>query len=410
MNILQVNKFFHFRGGADKYFFELSELLQSHGHRVLYLSSKSSRNRPTEFARYFVSGYSEDTFQDLSAGAKALAFANGIYSLEARVRVRQLLRDHRVEIGHAHNIFYQVSPSIFATLKEHSVPAVMSLLDSAIVCAAASLYVKGSECYRCKDSLLNILRYRCYHESLPASLMGLLAKLTHQTLDVWRHVDLFFTASAHFRNLLVEWGLDGSRIIVNPYFNRLLDQPPCHDHDGYSLFVGRISMEKGIDTLLRAYQEIRYPLVIVGEGPARLWAEEYVREHKMDHVRFLGFVSGQQEMTELLRRCHFVVVPSSWYELFPLIATDALCLGKPVVASDSGGIPEIVEHETNGLIFPRLDAAALRQHVRRMIAEPGLAEHLGRRGRAKASGEYRADLHYNRVLAAYRSLLGNRAA
>jgi glycosyltransferase involved in cell wall biosynthesis len=406
LKVLQINKFFRFRGGADKYFFELSQLLQNNGHEVQYFSTKNKKNKLSEFEEYFVDGFSEDEKNEIPLIVKAKSFFRGIYSLDAQKKIQQLVAKHSPDIAHAHNIFYQISPSIFPTLKERGIPTVMSLLDTQVICASAALFVENKECYRCKHSFVNILKYRCYQHNFPASVMGFLAKEFHQSINIWKNVDIFFTASSNLRRLFIEWGFDGSKIKVNPYFNNFVNSVPCYESDGYALFVGRLSAEKGIDTLLHAFKKSTMPLVIIGDGPQRDWAIQFIRENSLQHIKIVGFVSSQEELNKYISRSSFVVIPSNWFEVFPLIALDALSLGKPVIGANTGGIPEIVDDGKNGFIFERLNADDLADKVKNLQNNDYLCKELGKNGRKKAESEYTVERHYSRMMEEYSSLLG----
>ncbi|MGA2507470.1 MAG: glycosyltransferase family 4 protein [Chitinispirillaceae bacterium] len=405
MRILSINKFHYFRGGADKYFFDLSKLLESNGHTVAHFSTKSKHNVDSPFSDFFVKGFSEDEYSDATLFSKINAFINGIYSFESKKKIKELSDKFKPDIAHAYNIFYQLSPSVFVGLKKRNIPTVMSLLDAQIICGAASFYLNNKECFLCKQSNFNLLRNKCYHNNFFASMMGYLAKEMHSFSNIWNNVDKFITASNNFKNLLVTWGFNPDKIHVIPYFDPLTKENPAYELGDYALFVGRLSFEKGIDVLLESYKKINYPLVIIGEGPQRNWVEEFIKKNKMKNVTLIGFVSSKEGLVKHIRGCRFVIIPSSWYELYPLIALNSFSLGKPVIGSNSGGIPEIIENEKNGLLFEKSNSFELEKSITRLIKDDCLCLTLGKAGRQKALDEYTESKHYERILNVYKSLI-----
>ena len=404
MKILHINKFFHFTGGGDRYFFDLASVMKQRGHENIFFSTLDPANYETPYEKYFVKGFSEANFSTLHLADKIRIFFNGIYSFEAKRKIRHLLRETKPNIAHVYNIFYQLSPSIFHSLKAENVPVVMSLLDSQTICASGSLYVKGHDCQRCKESHINIIKNRCFKNSLPASLMGFFAKKVHNLLKIWENVDLFITASSNFKDILVDWGFDEEKIVVNPYYAEVKTVTPHYNFQDYCLFVGRLTFEKGVDILLEAIKKVNVKLVIIGDGSARKWMEDYVKTENMKNVAFLGTIESKKELYNYIKNSMFIIIPSSWFELFPLIALNSFCLGKPVIGSDSGGIPEIVEHRKNGLIFHRGDSDGLKNAIEYLVNDKNLIIEYGKNARKKAEENYTEEKHYSKIIDAYDSV------
>ena len=408
MKILHINKFFHFTGGGDRYFFDLANIMKQCGHENMFFSTMSPENRKTAYEKYFVKGFSESNFDFLNFRDKIRIFFNGIYSFEAERKIRDLIKDTKPDIAHVYNIFYQLSPSIFYPLKAAGIPVVMSLLDTQVICASASLCLKGHYCQKCKKSRMNIVKNRCFKNSIPASYMGFLAKEVHNFLKIRENVDSFITASKNFKNILVDWGFDENKIIINPYFTDVDSITPCYNFQDYCLFVGRLTFEKGVDILLKAIKNIDTKLLIVGDGPAREWMEDFVEKHSLKNVKFTGLIKSKGTLYEYIRNSMFTIIPSNWFEVFPLIALDSFCLGKPVVGSDSGGIPEIVNHKENGLIFHRGDTAALRDAIEYLLSNKNLIIEYGKNARKKAEENYTPEKHYSKVMGVYNLALQGR--
>ena len=405
MKILHINKFFHFTGGGDRYFFDLASVMKQHGHENVFFSTLDPANHKTPYEKYFVKGFSEANFSTLNFMDKIRIFFNGIYSFEAKRKIRYLIKDTKPDIAHVYNILYQLSPSIFHSLEREGIPIVMSLLDSHIICASASLCVKGHDCQRCKESYINIIKNKCFKNSIPASFMGFLAKKVHNLLKIWGNVDLFITASKNFKDILVNWGFDEEKIIVNPYFTDVDTITPCYNFQDYCLFVGRLTFEKGVDILLKAIRNLNVKLVIIGDGSERDWMESYVKKKNMKNVEFLGMIENKEKLYNYIKNSMFTIIPSNWFELFPLIALNSFCLGKPVIGSNSGGIPEIVDHRKNGLIFHRGNSEGLRDAIEYLLDNKNLIIEYGKNARRKAEENYTEKKHYSKIMEVYNSVL-----
>jgi len=405
VRILHINKFFHFTGGGDRYFFDVADIMKQKGHENIFFSTHDSNNCKTPYEKYFVKGFSEKNINSFGFWEKVRVFFNGIYSFEAKKNIRKLIKDTRPDIAHVYNIFYQISPSIFHTLKKEGVPIVMSLLDSHIICASATLYNQGHNCDKCSRSYVNILTNKCYKNSFLPSLMAFFAKVIHKSLKLWDEVDLFMTASQNFKNLLINWGFDKDKIMINPYYAKTEEVPPLYNFKDYFLFVGRLTFEKGVDVLLEAMKNISgIKLKIMGDGNARNWMENYVKKHNIKNVEFIGTIENKSEFYEYIRNAMFVVVPSTWFD-FPLIVLNSFCAGKPVIGSNSGGIPEMIDHRKNGLIFHRGRSKELEDAIKYLLRNKDLVIKYGKNARQKAEKIYTVERHYSRIMQVYNTVL-----
>jgi glycosyltransferase involved in cell wall biosynthesis len=397
MRILNVNKFYYLRGGSERYFFDLARLLESRGHEVIPFSMKGDRNVASNYDDFFVS---EVDFRDPASWRGRLrASLRVLYSLEARRKIRNLIRQTGPRVGHLHNFAHQLSPSILGPMKDAGMRIVQTLHDYKLVCPTYRFYADDQVCERCRSGkYFEAVRMRCNGGSLGASIVNALEMtLHHRILRLYRHVDTFVAPSRFMREKVIEFGVADDRVVQLPYYLDLSAYPESSATGEYMVFVGRLSEEKGIFTLLRAMRDAGdLPLLVVGEGPMEPGLRRAAEEGAPGRVKFLGHLDGT-ELRDTVARSRCVVVPSEWYENSPLAIYEAFALGRPVVGSRIGGIPELVIHEKTGLLFEPGNVDGLAEGLRRLSADPELARSLGRQARAEVETLCDPDLHLARL-------------
>jgi glycosyltransferase involved in cell wall biosynthesis len=406
MRILMVNKFHHMLGGVERYIGELTLLLEHEGHEVIPFAMAHPANDPSPYEHYFVSSLN---FFDASKRPPALKVAERvIYSREARRKISQLIEAVQPDLAHVHNICHYISPSILDALHGYAVPTLMTLHEYKLICPTYSLWVDGEICERCRGGrYYHCVLRSCSHGSLHASLLNAVEGYVHRALRIYDRVDAFVSPSRFLMRKHVEHGFDPTRFSVIPNFVIEENYTPRFDHDDYFAYVGRLTQFKGVGTLLKAVAQLRptVPLLIIGDGPARQDLEKQAEQLGLPNARFVGFHSGHV-LHNLIRGAMFVVVPSEWYENCPYSVLEAFALGKPVVGADIAGIPELVEHGVDGLLFAHGQAADLAEQMARLLEGPStLLREFGQAGRAKLERDHNKDTHYARLAALYASLM-----
>lgn len=404
-----VNKFHYPRGGAEHYMFRLAGLLEQRGTQVDYFAMHDARNLPCATDRYFVS---EVDFEQPPAGLAGRVGMAGrmVYSVEARRKMSRLLADRPVGLAHVHNIYHQLSPSLLAPLRRRGIPIVMTVHDFKLVCPVYSLMSHGEICERCVGNGFGpAVKRRCNRSSLSGSLLVAGETWAHRRLGLYRDgIDVFITPSAFARDRLIQGGYPADRIVVVPNCVVADDYHPEHRAGDHTLYVGRLSREKGLEVLVRAAAETGARVKMVGDGPLRPALERMIGESGAD-VELLGFRSGD-ELSAAVQAASAVVMPSICHDNCPLAVIEAMAWGKPVIGSRVGGIPELVRDGEEGLLVPHGDAAALGAAMVRLQGDPALAEQMGRAGRERVETYYDADPHYRAVAAAYRLAVETRRA
>ena len=404
-----VQTFHYRRGGDSTHMFNLSELLSENGHEVVHFAMKHPRNLPSPHSGYFSSEIDFPSLLESGSPASACkVLTKSIYNGEARKKIARLADDTKPDIAHFHNIHGHLTTSIIEPLRKRGIPIVWTCHDYRLVCPNTSFLSRGEVCERCLPTRYwNAPLQRCKKGSLPASFVAMLTSCWDRMTGVPRRVDRFITPSRFLRGKMIEGRIDGDKVIAMPNFTDLDIRPHAGEGD-YFIYTGRLSHEKGIDILIRAAGSIEGArLLLVGEGPVEEELKEEAEKYGNGRVEFTGFLSGE-DFERKVAGARFIVLPSRWYENLPFSIMEAMAAGKPVVATDIGGIPEMVDDGETGLLFPVGNEEALRGCLARMNSDPELRREMGRRGREKAERLYGRARHYESIMEVYDAVLAAR--
>jgi len=339
--------------------------------------------------------------------SRALMFSS--WGRRAYARVRRELRRLRPDVVHVHNFWWALSPSIFLAAKAEGVPTVMTLHNYRLICPGALLMRGGRVCEVClgRTPWRGVPR-ACYRRS--AAQTALVARMidSNRRRGTWhRYVDAFIALTEFSRQKFIEGGLPAGRIHVKPNF--LADDPgPALGEGEGAIFIGRLSREKGVHTLIEAWRPAgRAPLVLVGDGPERAALE--ARASSIQGIRFTGGLA-HDEALESIGRAAFLVLPSTCYETFGRTIIEAFACGRPVVASRLGAMAEVVEDGRTGLLFEPGNARDLAEKIRFILDHPAERERMGREARAEFERRYTTEADYPRLMAIYEKAIENARA
>jgi glycosyltransferase involved in cell wall biosynthesis len=408
MKVLLINKFYYVRGGTERYCFDLAELLQRKGHKVIPFSMAHEKNLECEYAPYFVDEISLDRSNDLRRPLATLrAAARAIYSYQAQRNLKMLISETRPDVAYLHNIHHQISLSILPVLKRQRIPIVWRLHDYALFCPNSLFYSQGAVCEACGGGhYYQIVLRACRRGSRGASLVACLGSYLDRWLRLADQVDLFIAPSHFLRAKMIKHGLEADRVVVQPNFvdvHPFAPAPPrparrLGQGEGYWLYAGRLSKEKGVETLIRAVAQVpEVRLKIAGDGPQRAELQAQARERGEGRITFAGHLSPDG-VREVLQAARAIVVPSEWYENCPYTILEAFAAGKPVIASNIGGIPELVRDGWDGLLFKAGDADDLAERIRLLASDLCKSEELGSHARQKVEQDLAAEAHYRGFL------------
>lgn len=402
-HLLSINSYHYRRGGADAAYFDHAALMESLGWRNTFFSMRFPDNLPCESSDYFV-----DEIQfghDYSVREKVVKATKVIYSFEARRKLRELISDRRPDIAHLHNIYHHLSPSILSLLKESGIPAVMTAHDLKIACPNNKMLNSSGVCERCKggrhyQAILN----RCVLDSVAASTIVALESTLHRWLGSYRrNLARIISPSRFFIDKFVDWGWPRTSFVHIPNFVDANAFEPAFDPGGYLVYLGRLSREKGLLTLVHAATRAKVPLVLVGTGP--LGDELKQTAARLDApVTFAGYKTGE-ELRTLVRGARAAVLPSECYENAPFSVLESLAMGKPVVGARIGGIPEMIRHHETGWLFESGNVDALELALRSAYECPKeKLVTLGRQGRHLVETEFTRERYVSAMLQVYGEL------
>lgn len=375
MKVLLVNKFHYKKGGSETYYFTLARALQRNGHEVIFFSMKDEeRNLPCRQEEYFVSNAS------VRGGIKSRLnmFLHLAYSKEAYTNMKRLLAEEKPDLVILNLVHKQITLSIIDAIREYdrSLPIFWTMHDLITVCPAYTMLDgKGNICEKCMSgSYRPCIANKCIKGNALMSCLSVYEADYIRRRKWYDQVDLFICPSAFYKNKLEQANFTSGEICLlrNP-LPIYEEQEINTQNEGYLLYFGRLCAEKGVKTLLNAVKRVGCRLLVLGTGPMEKELKEYARE--MQNVEFKGFCQGK-ELEDYIRNSLCVVLPSEWYENGPYSAMEAMAMGKPLIVSDMGGLPELVEEEKNGYIYEAgKGAGALEECIRKLMRLSEVAYH-----------------------------------
>lgn len=401
--ILSINSYHYRRGGSDVVYLDHAALMESLGWDNAFFSMQHQKNLPTPWSRYFIDelefGGAYSLGQKISMAAKA------VYSFEAQRKLRSLLQDFRPDVAHLHCIYHHQSPSILPVLTEAGIPVVMTAHDLKIACPAYKMLNRTGVCERCKDgSVLNVIRHRCVRDSLAASVIVAAESGLQRTMQTYRkHLTKVVAPSRFFLEKFVEWGWPREQFVYIPNYVDASKFEPTFEPGDYFFYFGRLALEKGVGTLIRAAARAGVRLRIAGTGPEGDVLKALAAEVGGD-IEFLGFVSGDP-LWKLLREARAIVLPSEWYENAPMSVLEAYASGKPVIGARIGGIPEMVMEGETGWLFESGSVVELAEKLADVQSHPGaVISAMGQAARRVVEDRFNERQYLNAMLRLYESL------
>ena len=397
--ILNVSQNYHVRGGSDRYFFTLAELLRKHGHRVVPFTAASPNNEPSEWENYFPRGAD---FEHPGAG-DLLRF---LYSHDAVKSIRRLIKDTDINLAHFHIYYGKLTASILEVLKRDGIPLIQTLHEYKLTCPVYSHLSNDQICEACEGKhFWRALPKRCNRGSLARTALSVTESYISKMLGAVKKFDHFISVSHFLRKKMISHGMPEDKISTVHNFVDVSDITPNFSEGDYVLYFGRVHRSKGILTLIEAAVPLTdVPIYIVGDGEAMSEVQQIIEQNGCKHIHLLGFKQGD-ELRELIRNSLCTVLPSEWYENCPMSVLESYAYGKPVIGADIGGIPELIVDGVDGFLVSSGEQETLRDRLLWMFAHKNEAAEMGRIGRYKMETEFNADIHYKRIMNVYQQFL-----
>jgi glycosyltransferase involved in cell wall biosynthesis len=387
MNILLIHNFYQQPGGEDQVFRAEAALLEAHGHKVI-------------------------RFQEHNEGVKQRSTfelaTDTIWNRWTFKQLRTLIREGQVDLMHVHNTFPLISPACYYAAGAEAIPVVQTLHNYRVLCPSATLFRNGAVCEDCLGKRIPwpSVVHSCYRGSRSATAATAAMLAVHGMLGTWqRRVSAFIALTEFARSKFIEGGLPEEKIFVKPNF--LQDDPGCGSGDGgFVLFVGRLTEEKGIETLLRAwsFSSELPPLEIIGDGPLAADVAAAVSENP--NIRWRGWLE-RERVFERMKAASAIVLPSTWYEAFPMTVVEAFAMGLPMIASKLGSLASLIDHQRTGLHFTAGDPEDLVRQVRWIREHADRVLEVRLAGRREYLLKYTAERNYVELRAIYDPLLKN---
>lgn len=395
MRILLVNKFHYLRGGSEKYYFELAKLLKSHGHTVAFFSMKNENNIKTGDREYFVDEI------DMNTGSKFEAL-NVIYSKKNKALMEKALEEFKPDIVHINNFQRQLSASIIDAVKEKNIPLIMTAHDLNPICPASIMLYNGEVCEDCiTKGYTSCIKKKCIKNSMLKSVLGYIEKKYYDLHKIFCKVDCIISPSEFNKNQLLKGKLKCNDITVIHNFVNETKKTDYTLGDG-AFYFGRLSKEKGILNLIEAINNIPGArLIIAGDGPERENIQAYIKEHKLENrITLLGYLN-QNDIRENIRKCRFVTVPSIWYENCPYSILETMEIGKPIIGSKIGGIPELIQDGINGFTYEHNDVTKLTNILMKLFGNDETVKQFSKNSKQIFIQNYSAEAYYNKLMTVY---------
>lgn len=385
MNVLLVNSFLNRRGGDTTYLYHVHDMLMAHGHTPhLFGMYDPTIPVPVDGDSLLESIDFSSLMSSRTLRSAQKVMSRAIYSFEAKIKLDQFVKNKSFHIAHLNNIHNHLSPSILHTLRKNRIPVVWTLHDYTLLCPNSTFLSHEKICEKCKGGhFISCMLNTCKKDSLGASSIASFSAYVHRMLRLNRLVDYYIAPSNFLRKKFIEHGFDSSKIVAIPNPLPLEKYTPCYQDDGYLLFFGRLSPEKGVKTLIRAMARLpRIRLIIAGDGIQRSELESMSSLNRISHIDFVGHLEGEV-LLDAIRRARFVVVPSQWYENYPYSVLESFALGKTVVGSNVGGIPELLDEGKTGVLFNMGDDLQLSEKIEMLYDDPVKCREMGKNARQR---------------------------
>jgi glycosyltransferase involved in cell wall biosynthesis len=387
MRILLAHKLWKLTGGAEMFFRETERVLREAGHETFMVATgERDPDAPENLLLLDAPNYDDGPLP-----LRALHLPAAIYDRHKKARFGQLIREFRPDVMHVFALNVHLSLSPLDAAAQAGIPIVATFNDYKHICPNYKLFADGEICFACKGrKFRNAALKRCCKGSLALSAASMLEAQVHAAMGLYEEID-HFTFSSEFmarttQEFWPERQLSWSKL-RNPFDSA--KYAASEGFEPFALYFGRLIEEKGVDRVLDAASSVDgFPIKIVGNGPDEARLRDRAAREGLLNVEFLGPKWGP-ELDEVLSRAAFVIVPSLWHENFPYVINQSFAFGRPVVGSRRGGITELVEHGTRGLVFEPESPGELAAAIRQLARDPELIRAMGR------NAKQWSDAHFN---------------
>lgn len=381
--VLIVHNYYQVPGGEDTVVENEKNMLLENGHEVVLYTR---HNDEIKLRGIF--------------GKLILPFET-IFSFKTYKEVKRKVKEENIDIVHVHNTLPLVSPSVYYSAKHCNVPVVQTIHNFRLLCPAATFIRNKKICEECVEkSLICSIKNKCYRDSLIQSMVSAFTLAFHRLIGTYNKVDNYIALTEFNKNKLMNL-VDEGKISVKPNFVKRNNKIVKSKNKEYFLFLGRIDELKGIMLLVEAWKEVNNSkLLIVGKGPLENKINKYIKDNGINNIELLGF-KQKNEVIRLINNSKALIIPSQWYEGFPMTLVEGLSLGIPIIASDIGNLATIVDDGENGLLFKYDDKDSLIDKVKNIEANSKLLEKLSNGAIDSFNNKYNSVKNYELLIEIY---------
>lgn len=356
-NILIVHNYYQIPGGEDTVVANEIRLLEENGHEVvLYYRNNSELKEFSKLQKLFLP-------------------VTTVFNPKTYIEIKKIIREKNIDVVHVHNTLNLISPSVYYAAKKANIPVVQTIHNFRLLCPAATFYRNGDICEDCmKKGLFCAVINSCYRGSKLQTLACVISTKLHRLFGIYKKINYICLTEFNKKKLLElnkeKKVIDAEKVFVKPnmvFANPITENPKIEQ---YYLFVGRVEKIKGMDVLIEAFEELPFVrLLIAGTGTEIDYYKNVVTQKKLSHIEFLGF-QQKEDLCKIMKKAKAVIVPSQWYEGFPMTIVEAFSLGVPVIGSDIGNVGSLINHGVNGWKFKYDSAIDLREKVLESYHKP----------------------------------------
>ena len=401
-------------GGDWTYIESICKIYESKGHTIIPFAMKDVRNIKTKYDKYFINNINYNDLNSNKTIKNSLkVISNSIYSFEAIKNLNKLINENHVDIAQLNNIHNIHTPAIINTLKKNKIPIVWRILDYKLICPNRTFLSNNIICEKCfKTKYYNCFLNKCKKNSYSASLITTIESYFNKLMPFYKNVDTFLFQSEFSRDQFVKFGFDinKTKIIENPFnFDIKNDEIKYNEGEKYILYFGRISKEKGLFTLYEAMLNIpEIKLLVIGDGPDLNDSITYVNQNNINNVEFKGPKWGE-DLIPFIQNCEFVIVPSEWYEPNPYVILQSFSYGKAVIATNIGGLKDMIINNENGILANPNDPKNLAICIKKLFFNSEKKIFLGKNAKLILENKYSSEKYYNISINIFNKLLNQKS-
>jgi glycosyltransferase involved in cell wall biosynthesis len=403
MKVLLINNCHYRRGGADVVYLNTGELLSKMGHDVSFFSTNSPKNEPTRYSEYFIDDIDA---LELSFTRQLLSTPRKLYAFMAKRNIEKLIRDTKPEIAHIHLYKGGLTASILPVLRRNKIPVIITLHDYSLLCPR-NIMIDGDDniCEQCLKRPFNCVIKRCNRKNIFYSTINYIEyEINNKIFRPKKYFDrIICVCRFNLEKHQIKTSIKDKLVCLYNFSMYLQNIVPNHEKGDYFLFYGRLKKIKGILTLIDAWKGVSgdLKLKVAGEGNLSLQIGQQIQNEKIKNVELLGYKLGD-ELTKLIKNASFIIVPSECYENNPMTIIEGYSFGKPVIGSNIGGIPEIIEEGKTGFTFEMRNSKKLTSLIEfaGKISSQDYIE-MSNNARSYAEKHFSPENHYQKLLAIY---------